>query len=307
MDLLSTFKKIIAPNPTKGNSISDDNFYYPIGRASIVGKLIAYTLTIILALVVALIYNLLIALIPFPYINFFITLGVGIVMGYSVNIFSKIGKLRNYKERTWIGVFTGLIVYYFQWASFTMLALNNFEFSIDFALYFDIIVAPIPMFETISLINKFGTWSIFDIEFNGILLTLVWIIEGLMIIVVPFLIVRTQPLTPYSETLDKWYDLFRFDQFFENIPFTFKNDLEEKGTTAIDELGKGLAQRHGRISLYYLPDEEYAYLSADNILKIDDDKGTDTTNIINSYKIDKQSALYLMEKYRYKKCMWLEH
>lgn len=307
MQIVNLFKKALLPSPAKGNSIGDEGFYYPTGNANIAGKLIAYSIVVVCAFIVALVYNILIALIPFPYINFFITLGVAIVMGYTAKIAAKTGKLRNYRERGSLGIFAGVIVYYFQWASFTMLALLNFEFNIDIGLYIEAILSPVAMFETIAIINEVGTWSIGEIPFTGSLLTVVWAIEGLMIVFLPFIIIRTQALTPYSEMMDKWYSLYRLDTFLGNVPFTFKKDLLEKGGDAVFELGKGLPHRHGRISVYYLPDEEFAYLSADNIFKGEDGKGDETTNIVDAFRIDKATAQALMEKYRTKKVTWIEH
>ncbi|MFX3625853.1 MAG: hypothetical protein ACN6I4_00705 [bacterium] len=307
MEFVTIFKKAILPNPSKGNINANENYYYPTGSAGIVGKLVAYSLTVCVAFVLALIYNFLIVFIPFPYINFFITLGMGIVLGYSTKVFSKMGKLRNYRERAWIGLFAGIVVYYFQWASFVMFALLDFDIFIDFPLYIEIIVSPLAMFETIALINKIGTWSIFSIPFNGIILTLVWIVEGLIIIAVPFILVRVQPLTPFSEILDKWYKLYRINHFFERVPQTFAKTLEEEGVNAIYNLGKGEANRYGRISIYYLEDEEYAYISADNIRMDRDGKNEDISGIVDAFKIDNTTAKELLEKYSTKKLNWLEH
>ena len=74
----------------------------------------------------ALIYTYLIWYIPFIYINFFITAGIGVVTGISVSYLAvNLGKIRNSKIALLIGILGGIMALYFSWAVWIDLVINT--------------------------------------------------------------------------------------------------------------------------------------------------------------------------------------
>lgn len=285
-------------------------FYEHSGRFSPIGLSIALGIGIILAIGIAFIYNILIVIIPFVYINFFITLGFGFILGHSIRYLSRLGKVRSQRIELYLAGGVGFVGYYFQWvAYFVFLSYDDLSFE-AYQSHFSMIYDPPYLFDLIIQLNEYGSWSMFGVPFNGAILSFVWILEALLIIGMPLLIIYRTPIVPYSELLEKWYTKYLLNYQFERIATVkqFKEDLTFDVESAIDKLSYGESNRYSEVSIFYLADEEEHFISVDNIYIEDQGKGKKSvTPIVHLFKIDTKTASSLMEKHGKKKQMVLNY
>src|SRR4051794_39520539 len=93
------------------------NLYYkPSGKFTFSGVALGLAGGFINGLILALVYAYLISYIPFVYLNFFLTIGYGLLLGFIVGSVMRWGKVRN----SWVGAMVALVVVvislYFSWA-----------------------------------------------------------------------------------------------------------------------------------------------------------------------------------------------
>lgn len=92
------------------------NYYKPSGKFSPISFVYLLLLCAIAMPILATIYAYLIWYIPFVYINFLITAGLGFAIGIAVwQIVIKLGKVRNYGLAILLALIAALAAYYFQW------------------------------------------------------------------------------------------------------------------------------------------------------------------------------------------------
>ena len=290
---------------------TDTNYYYKAtGSAPLGGKLIAYGVGLVLSTVLSIAYIFLVNIMLIPYILIFIAILYAVVLGYSAKIVAKIGLLRNKKERLLFGLYMGVIAYYVQWVVYIAYLIHGFTGTLQLSVLMDVFLNPADLIHTIGIVNQEGAWSIGDAVVNGWPLTIIWIFEAGLVLGIPPLIINFHPLPPYSENLNKWYRKYVLQQFFEYIVTQngFIEQLRETGGQALHDLDKGMPNRFGRASIFFLSDEEVAYLSFENVFLENSGRGSEkSTSIVHLFKIDKTTAQELMEKYRTKKSFFLDY
>lgn len=76
----------------------------------------------------------------------------------------------------------------------------------------------------------------------------------------------------------------------------------------ISAMGKGLANRYGQISIYYLKNDPDAYLSLTNVFIEAQGTGKRVeTSVLHGFRISAKDAEILMEKYKVDKEFFLDH
>jgi hypothetical protein len=148
--------------------------------------IIALSLTILPLL--GLIYAYCIWYIPFIYLNFILSVGIGLSVGAIINKTLPEHNAENKAFNRLLIIFASLIVFYFHWAVWVDLAINAGEYyGIDklgftasktkFSQLFFLITNPEILWNYMADINKVGTWSLGSSVCKGILLALIWIAE----------------------------------------------------------------------------------------------------------------------------------
>lgn len=280
-------------------------FYEESGNINFLSSAISFLICGFLALVFGYVYSSLISIIPIVYANFLLTIVFGVSIAYLVKILVRLTHNRYRKSQMILALFTGIMANYFQWTTYILFLYNGGIPSIN-ELFQNLhwLVVPENMFHNIIEINKFGSWGIFGIPFNGFVLTFIWILEALIIAGIPVLLIYKSNTFPYSEDLNKWYPKFTILKDFESISFmdSLTKSLLVEPISAIESLGKGHGLRHSKLHLYYLENEENQYLSFENIFVEQQGKGKTTkTLMINNFLISKQVAMELKEKYENKR------
>ena len=288
----------------------EELLYRHSGKSNGIGFVIVLGLGTILSMTLGFAYNFLIVVIPFVYVNFFITLGFGLTLGYATKFFSRFGKIRNDVHNRILAVSVGFIGFVFQWIAYFVF-LNSGEHSFQaFQSNFDLFYNPILLLELLIELNRTGSWEMFGITFTDFPLWIIWGIEAGVIIGIPFLIAYRHPIIPFSESLNKWYPKYILKNQFERISTQnqFKQDLSKNIVDTIQNLSYGDPFRYSEISIYFLLDEETQYLSVDNIYIEEGGKGKHIrTPVIHLLPMDNKAAKTLKEAYQSKKQFALDY
>lgn len=146
--------------------------YKHSGKIELLGLVLMVLFGTATAAVLGVLYAYLTNFIPFPYINFFITLGYGGAVGLATGFGGKLGKVRNIPIMLAGGALAGLIAVYTAWVGYFFVSVGSRELLLD----------PIALFGFAKLVAALGPWSIFGITPKGDLLYILWVIEAVMII-----------------------------------------------------------------------------------------------------------------------------
>jgi len=192
-------------------------YYQPSNKFSPL-SLIYFVVACITAIpILALIYSYAIWYIPFPYINFFITLGFGFGIGWVVQKLAiSLGKVRNNKLAYFLGFLGALIGLYLSWAIWVDLVINAGETygssrigisvsNIKLLQVLDLALQPSLLFELMGQIMDVGVWGIRSTTVSGWFLGLIWIIEALIVVVMGTIIPAGKSGEPFCELNQKWY------------------------------------------------------------------------------------------------------
>lgn len=142
-------------------------------------------------------YGYAITYIPFIYLNFFITIGLGLFVGFAVGFGGKMGKARNCILLSLFALISGILALYVGWVSW-------FHASSEQGL---LIVHPSDIIEMLKILAQTGVWSIHGDTPKGWFLYSIWAIEALMIVGIStttaggFLMGE-----PFCERCMKWVD-----------------------------------------------------------------------------------------------------
>lgn len=270
---------------------------------------LAFIAGLIISILLGWLYNLM-AFIPIIYFNVIITIGLGMVIGIiGTQILPKLLKVREKKVKLYLVIFMLIIAYYSQWIAHVLYTVTQEIPSIG--KYLGYWIFPQGLFEIIGEINKYGTWGIGfsgDNSVNGITLTLVWIAELAIIFFSGIRYTLNFPESPYSETQNKWFDKLILDREFAAIysPEVFLEKLNQEGIDIILNSERGLANKHSEISIFYLPKEQYQFLSIDTVSISGQDSKKETIQILRPIKITNDEAKQLMDKFGTKKAFFLD-
>lgn len=268
---------------------------------------LAFVVGAIISILLGWLYNLNIY-IPIIYFNFILTIGLGIVTAFCVQILSKILNIREKKTRLILVIFMLIVAYYSQWIAFVLNIVNeSFPSITEYLSYW---VFPQNLFTIIGEINKYGTWG-FGLSgtnlVNDITLTLVWIGELLIIFFIGIRYILNFPENPFSETQNKWFSKLILDREFAAFysKDVFMEKLNKDGIDIILNAEKGFANKYSEISIFHLPKENFQYLSVDTVT-IDKNSKKETNPVVTPIKITNDEAKQLMDKFGTKKAFFLD-
>ncbi|UKN02622.1 hypothetical protein K6119_03735 [Paracrocinitomix mangrovi] len=265
-------------------SILDHNqkrntFYYqPSGKSDITSVFFFVGLCLLI-IPFAFIYSLAIWYIPFPYINYFITAGFGLLVGLGVNyLVLKFGKVRNVKTSILYASLAGIFAWYAQWAFYAdfLLHTTNYVGNSTFGMAVTSpnllrgigqIFRPGEIFTIMGVLYTYGSWGIFGITFTGLPLALIWIGELGIIIATSISLVTKTSKKPFCEFTNKWFKeqkIGPFEYIYDKP--AFRNKLEQGDTDSFDELvyTKNDGKNHVLFNLFQSPQGEN-YLAVTNI------------------------------------------
>lgn len=274
------------------------NVYIAPQGVSIPKALLGNTFSIVFAFCIAFFYGVIIAISPLIYINFFVTVGFGFILGLGVRFATRLFKVTHKPTAMSMAATSGILGLYFSWIAYVLYFVV--EGSVVNA-YIDayLILDPAYLIGVILDMNQHGVWEIFGIPFKGWILTLIWLFEAGIILALTLLLVKNQTLSPFSIKLNKWYKRLILEKDFKSIGMKeeFKESLAVDCIKAIDSLESGKAFHFARVSVYYLKNEDQQYLMVENVQKDRRGKSENAVEVIPLVAVSTEDANTLIEKY----------
>ena len=289
-------------------------YYQPSNKMPLSGVLICLLGGVVAATVLALIYIYAIWYIPFVYINLFICLGFGFALSMVLSLLVRAGKLRNPLGASIVSLVVGLAAVYLEWAVYLTLLLNSettgtgrdadTSTSFSLPLFVDVLTHPARMWEYILQLNETGSWSLKGATPSGAFLWVIWAVELLLIMGLPYLMARSQASEPFSESANEWAEeetLAHPISFAPDVAAT-RSALESGHLNALTpHLTQAEEEQFARLKLYNAPNDPFCqYLTLENVTKKLDSKGksTESTDKVVEY-LAISSATYQELKRRF--------
>lgn len=251
---------------------NETNYFAHSGKVPVTAILLMIIFGLIGALILSVIYGYAIAYIPLIYINFFITVGFGMLTGIAVGIGGKMGKARKPALYGLIGLIVGLFAVYASWIAW-------FYASSDQTL---LILNPDELLTAINLVSITGAWNIFGWTPTGLSIYLIWAIEALIVIggctLVAYGYVQVQP---FCEKCSQWVEnaqtITGYQAIEDEKDFTRK--LEEGQLDMVSSLQKApdTSLKSTEIEINHCGScDESNYLSLTTVNVSVDDKGKES-------------------------------
>jgi hypothetical protein len=286
------------------------NFYQPSGKYAPSAIILSILFILIGVPILSSVYSLIIWYIPFIYLNFIATAGLGIILAWVLNRLLKIGKVRNTKFASFLALIVGVFAVYFVWTSYITLLYNagdtmsagitsgkaeGLSLTKTFFNIWDFIgisLTPSSIPETMSYLYDNGSWGIKSITVKGIFLALIWLIEAVIIVLLTWSGGTDQADEPFSEQSNSWFDK-------ETLPYKitmpedfekFKDELSNGKSSVLQSLDYNSqnGKDYGQITTFSHPNEMEAFMNFENIkvtLDKDGKEDTSTNVLIKNVKI----------------------
>lgn len=262
-------------------------YYQPSNKMPLGGALLFLLVGTAAAGLLVLVYVYAVWYIPFVYINFFICVGFGFVLGAVLMTLVRLGKLRNPRAVAGLGLLVGLAAVYLEWGVFLTLLFNakaegtgrdaDTSTSFSTGLFADIVSHPRAMWEAMLHINATGTWSLKGSTATGWFLWVIWGIEVLIIVGSACLLARSQATDPFSESTNQWADE---EALAHPVCFAADADATRKAletgqfNTLMPHPIESAEASFARLKLHCVPnDTTCQYLTLENVTTTVDDKG----------------------------------
>lgn len=172
-----------------------DRYYRPSGKIPFVGTAAMLLVGTLVALLVSFIYALISRYNPLIYIQFFVTLGFGIIMGVSVNMIGHMCKVRNRFFMTLIAMVIGCLGLYFAWVWYIFMVMDWNRGVLIFK--------PAVTIEFMKLFGQIGLWEMKGAKPTGWGLYTFWILEALIVLWMCYTAGSTME-TPFCEDCNCW-------------------------------------------------------------------------------------------------------
>lgn len=264
-----------------------NNYYQPSGRFSPLAFVYFLGMAFIGIPLAALIYSFATWYIPFIYANVLLTVGFGLALGWMLKrAVIGPGKVRNTLIAMLIAVLGSLFAVYCQWVIWLDMVLNAHGHlgsehagvaisTVSPGQLLTLFFNPTALTELMREVNKVGTWGIRNATVSGAFLGCIWVIEALIICIIPLLVVTARSREPFCEISQSWFKqrVLPAIQYVEDANALVS--LLERNDSAVHEQfqkTEALTDKHSILTLYYASSDTY-YLSVTNKVPKYDSKG----------------------------------
>jgi hypothetical protein len=178
--------------------ISEAKFYQESGRMNVLAVFGSLLVASIGIAVMGGIYTYAIHLIPFIYINFFLTCGFGFGIGFLIGQAAKFGKVRSQFKAVCLAVIGGAVGLYASWAMHIGVTFG--AAGVSTGPVFD----PVSLWESIKFLNAEGSWGLGETVAKGWVLAIVWVTEAAIIVGVASVTCMGFVGEIFCERCDQW-------------------------------------------------------------------------------------------------------
>lgn len=172
---------------------STEAFYSHSGKFNPAGLLLMLATGLVVGPLVGVAYGYVVAFNPFVYVNFLATLFAGGLVGIAVGKMSKTGQVRSLKVCAFAGVVAGLGLQYTQWWA----TLDDYGAEVA-------ITDAGSMWTTMGELAELEPWTLMGISLGATGFSVLWAIEGLLLVAAPALTAMGEGSTPYCERCGSW-------------------------------------------------------------------------------------------------------
>ncbi len=166
--------------------------YEHSGKAPLGGVVMTLIGASIAAGILGAVYAALIYWIPFVFLLFILTVGLGILLGVVSGSLATLGKIRHNGVTTQLAFVASLVAYYVQWVVWMDLMTG------------ETFLKPAELWIMMNRIAETGAWTLFDWTPQGFALWAIWGIEGAIIVGMGTLGAHAATDVPFCETTNQW-------------------------------------------------------------------------------------------------------
>jgi hypothetical protein len=211
-------------------------YYRHSGQFTVAGVVQGLLAGGLAAIVMAFLYAYAILYIPFIYINFFLAVGYGGILGAIVAFVLKARQVRSTPVTAAVALGVGFIALYASWAVWVYGILGRADLKRDLVA---IATHPVDLWSLILQINDVGAWKLGGSTPTGIILWIVWGLEAAIIIgaAIGSAIAMTSA-DPYCEACGTWcVSVPRVARLQACAPAELKPRIEGKDWAFLESLG----------------------------------------------------------------------
>lgn len=247
-----------------------DRYYRPSGKIPFIGTAAMLLVGTVVALLVSFVYALISRYNPLIYIQFFVTLGFGIIMGVSVNMIGHAFKVRNPFFMTLIAMVIGCLGLYFAWVWYIVMVMDwNWDV---------LIFKPAVTIEFMKLFGQVGLWEMKGAKPTGWGLYTFWILEALIVLWMCYSAGSSME-TPFCEFCNCWTEKKGAVPLAATEVGSLAESLEEEGYDVISKLAsEEIAPNNFLLAqCWACPQcQESGYLNVSSVLIVQGKEGPET-------------------------------
>ncbi len=280
--------------------------YTPSENIDTSRTIIAVVIALALVICLSFVYNAIVSFIPIVYLCVLAPIGYAIVLGLLTRAVVHFGKFRSQKKGIALAVLFGLAANYTQWYAYLDYIWLN-DFNLSFGSYLGSLFGGLgwgDALRAVGVSNTYGSWSIgtSGTPVNGIILTLVWVVEFLVLLLYPVWTLRNNRSAPFSEEQDRFYDQFVLDNLFQGIytPSKAEAGLVEDPLVYLQSIELNARHPGSRVEVYYLPNESNAYLSMLRT-RVDEKNNEIAVPIVREFRISNRDAKRILDGFDHTK------
>lgn len=176
-------------------SDNQDRYYRPSGRIPFFGTVLMLGLGTLVALISGFVYAVISRYNPIIYIQMFVTLGFGAVMGMTVNSVGHKFKVRNRFFAILISLVIGALGLYFAWVWYIWML---WDWNTNLLIF-----QPAITWEIMQTLADRGIWKLQESTPTGIVLYGFWLVEAVIVLGMCYL-TGAETGTPFCEDCNCW-------------------------------------------------------------------------------------------------------
>ncbi len=248
-------------------SDNTDRYYRPSGRIPFFGTVLMLALGTLVALISSFIYAVISRYNPIIYIQFFVTLGFGAVMGITVNSVGYKMKVRNRFFAVLISMVIGMLGLYFAWVWYIWML---FDWDTNLLIF-----QPTVTYEIMQGLAENGIWEIKGGKPTGIRLYCFWILEAVIVLVMCY-ITGAEAWAPFCEECHCWTEKRDALSIAKADPALITSAMEDEQYDIIPPLAAGEINPADYMSVlcYTCPNcEDSGYLTVSNVVTVQGKEG----------------------------------
>lgn len=239
--------------------------YVHSGKSPLGGVMLTLVTASVAGGILGALYAALIYWIPFVFVLFVLTFGLGIVLGAISGSMASVGRIRHNGVTTQLAFAASLVAYYVHWVVWMNLMTG------------DLFIRPDELWIMMNRVAATGAWTVFDWTPQGFALWAIWGIEGAIIVGMGTVGAHAATDVPYCEATNQWTTEDVLGTRFRAIDPLRQIDSPSAMLSVLVP-DDGSAGAFSEITVFTAPGSELRCVSLDVVTLEYDDDGKETKN-----------------------------